>query len=178
MATGTAPQVEEYRYRNQHVQLLASEGALRQIAYPGNEPFWVRFEKVKVIKPKRVHRHEAPFIESDPFVVWLLQQSITLRADCPPQFFPSLSSTYEIVTGVALTKDAPYLSVRDNDKSWGYSLYVDFPRPPAHLKPVVHVSERHSRAVSTCCSVANNEFVFGLLALGLRLGSNQPLKAQ
>lgn len=174
MMAATAP-ATEFRYRGDVVQLLAEEGTLRQICYPDGAPFWVKFDKLKAVRPKRINHHQIPDIAADPFVAWLLTQPVMLRADCPPPFVTKLAAMYEAATGEALPEGTQHISVLETDKSWGYSLYVDFPNPPAGIATPSNTMHRHKQRGKPCC-IASNEFVLGLLALGLRFGSNQPLK--
>lgn len=166
------PPVEEYRYKGSRVEVHGSEGSLRSIAYPGDSnTFWVRADKLKLVKC-RTRKHDVPLIHSDPFVVWLLAQKIYLTGECPEHKLPSLAAAYETATGEAF--DRNMVSASLNDKSWGYSLYVSFPEPPADIKAPLPLHKRSHR--DTRKEISSNDFVLGLLALGLRFGSNQPLQ--
>lgn len=172
MATASEPQ-PQYKYRGEAVSILDSVGGLRQVVVDDGTPFWVKLERLKLVKPRKEHRHNIPDIGADPFVCWLLTQHIVLTGDCPPQFLTRLEAAYLEATGQEFDHDAcPTVSVCDGDKSWGYSLYVHFPVPPASISiPLpTYNSNRKKLAIS------NNAFVLGLLALGLRFGSNKSLQ--
>ncbi len=167
------PLVEEYRYKGSRVEVHETEGSLRSISYPGDSNrFWVRADKLKLVK-NRTRLLRTQVNTADPFVAWMLAQRLCITGECPEQKLPSLAAAYETATGGTFSREM--VSVSLNDKSWGYSLYVSFPEPPAALKAPLPLHKRSHR--DTRKEISSNDFVLGLLALGLRFGSNQPLQA-
>lgn len=177
METATAKLPEQkYKYRGKVVSIIGESGGLRNVIFDADEEstaFWVKANKLKLVKAKKVHQYDIPNLSGDPFVAWLLTQKLVIRGECPTHIFHRLVGAYSQATGKDLESGAIYLQVSDIDKSWGYSLYVAFPVPPVGT-PIPYPSYNHARHKKL--EISNNELVLGLLALGLEFGVNQPCK--